>query len=68
MELTMAVHRVKCIANEIRMREECISLPMEMREEARADRVAIEVVCEWAMKAYEKDENVAVEMLNAYHC
>lgn len=68
MELTMAVHRVKCIANEIRMREECISLPMEMREEARADRVALEIVCELAMKAYEKDENVAVEMLNAYHC
>lgn len=68
MKIDDAVRRVQGIAAEISMRENQKCLPAEMREEARADRVALEVVCELAMKAYEKDENVAVEMLNAYHC
>ena len=67
MDIEQAVRRVQGIAREIQAREDCISLPREMREEARADRVALEIVTEWAMKAYEKDNELGAEMMNALH-
>ena len=68
MEFEIALKRVQGITAEIGMRENHKCLSADMREEARADRVALEIVCEWAMKAYEKDKNVAVDMINAIHC
>lgn len=66
MDIETAVRRVQGIAREIQARES-LALPAEMREEARADRVALEIVCEWAMKAYEKDEKLGADMMNALH-
>ena len=63
MKIDEAVRRVQGIAAEIIMRENHKCLPAEMREEARADRVALEIVCEWAMKVYEKDEETAEQIL-----
>lgn len=37
------------------------------RDKAKADRVALEIVVEWAMKAYEKNNELGAEMLNALH-
>lgn len=67
MKIDDAVRRVQGIAAEISMRENHKCLPAEMREEARVDRVALEIVCEWAMKVYEKDEETAEQMLNVLH-
>lgn len=66
MTIEQAVRRVQGIAREIQVRES-LALPAEMREEAKADRVALEIVVEWAMKAYEKDNEVGAVMLNALH-
>lgn len=66
MNIEQAVRHVQGIAREIQVRES-LALPAEMREEARADRVALEIVCEWAMKAYKKDNELGAEMLNALH-
>lgn len=66
MDIEQAVRRVQGIAREIQARER-LALPAAMREEARADRVALEIVCEWAMKAYEKDNELGAEILNALH-
>lgn len=67
MEFEKALKRVRGITAEIGMRENHKCLPAEIREEARADRVALEIVCEWAMKAYEKNNELGAEMLNALH-
>lgn len=67
MKIDEAVRRVQGITAEIIMRENHKCLPAEMREEARADRVALEIVTEWAMKAYEKDNELGAEMMNALH-
>lgn len=66
MDIEQAVRRVQGIAREIHARER-LALPAEMREEAKADRIALEIVCEWAMKAYEKNNELGAEMLNALH-
>lgn len=66
MDIEKAVRRVQGIAREIQSRER-LALPAEMREEAKADRIALEIVCEWAMKAYKKDNELGAEMLNALH-
>lgn len=34
--------------------QESLALPQALREEAKADRIALEIVTEWAMKVYEK--------------
>lgn len=66
MDIEQAVRRVQGIARETQARER-LALPAAMREEARADIVALEIVCEWAMKAYKKDNELGAEMLNALH-
>ena len=66
MNIEQAVRHVQGIAREIQVRES-LALPAEMREEAKADRVALEIIVEWAMKAYKKDNELGAEMLNALH-
>ena len=66
MDFEAALARVQKIAWRIEQ-EDAPSLSESMREEARADRVALEIITEWAMKVYKTDKTQAAQMLNALH-
>lgn len=66
MDFEKAVKRVTRMAARLKA-QESLALPQALREEAKADRIALEIVTEWAMKVYEKDKDLAAQMMNAMH-
>lgn len=66
MDFEKAVKRVTKMAARLKA-QESLALPQALREEAKADRIALEIVTEWAMKVYEKDKELATQMMNAMH-
>lgn len=66
MDFEKAVKRIMKMEARLKA-QESLALPQALREEAKADRIALEIVTEWAMKAYEKDRDLAAQMMNAMH-
>lgn len=66
MKFEKAVKRIMKMEARLKV-QESLALPQALREEAKADRIALEIVTEWAMKVYEKDKELATQMMNAMH-
>lgn len=67
MSYEIALARVLALITLLQKREEDTKFSKAHREQMKADRIALEIVVEWAMKAYKKDNELGAEMLNALH-
>ena len=67
MSYEIALARVLALITLLQKREEDTKFSKAHREQMKEDRIALEIVVEWAMKAYEKNNELGAEMLNALH-
>jgi hypothetical protein len=67
MDFTDALIRASSLAAILEKGENDPNMDENVRDSFRADRVAVEIMIEWAIKAHSKDEQKGTDILNALH-